>query len=134
MHVLQFNEGEGKGLSSLHAAKFQLRFRNVIGTSSMTTTRAKRARDADREAKRAIPRANALPSRAVPNGFRCRRVRARHPVRTPRIRSNEANAFRGPTARKRITLRRGSYRGNIGKSVPRVAPIRFRRDDSCASD
>lgn len=62
-------------------------------------------------------------SRAVLNGFRCRRIPPCPATRTRTTTGgNEANAFRGPTARKRIILRRGSYRGNIGKSAPSPSP------------
>lgn len=100
-----------------------------------------------REAKCAIPRANALLSLSVlARVYGPERVRMsqdiscslslsislfRSPVSSssrPTIRGNEANAFRGPTIRKRIIPGRGSYRGNIGKLPPprgRLLPSSF---------
>jgi len=101
---------------SLHASKFQFAFPRVVDTSS--ATRAKRARDVDREAKRAIPRANALPSRAVPNGFRCRRVRASPCILVvPHDKRQRSECFSRSNGSKTNYPRRGSYRGNIGKSA-----------------
>lgn len=98
---------------------------HVIDDSDACETCSRRR---SREAKRAIPRVNALPSRAVPERVQVSQgpCVTLHPCPYPTIRGNEANAFRGPTTRKRITPpSRGTYRGNIGKSASAPPPPRL---------